>query len=170
MIFQFEWHFKLSDIPIWVTFHFEWHSILSEIPFWVTGWCLNLNDENWGGIGLSISNLCARELVSERSADLKNMHIPKLQHNTCKILNLIQLIYSIFTLYSTQFSTRFSTCFSSQFSTRFSTWFSTRFSRQFSSLFSTQLLCSLFCSLLVCIVKAVETVELSNSRSNQNQN
>ena len=56
--FNFEWIYIFSDIPFWVTFHFEWHSILSAIPFWVTGWCFNLNDENWVGIGLSISNLC----------------------------------------------------------------------------------------------------------------
>ena len=70
--FHFEWHSIFSDIPFWVTFHFEWYSILSDIPFWVTYWCLNLNDENWGGIGLSTSNLQVSESVSEsQSSDLE---------------------------------------------------------------------------------------------------
>ena len=55
--FNFEWYSILSDILFWVTFHFEWHSILCSIPIWVTGWCLHLNDENWGGIGLSRDRL-----------------------------------------------------------------------------------------------------------------
>ena len=80
VIFYFEWHSILSDMPFWVTFHFKWHFILtdtpfwvtlhlSNIPFWVTGWCLNLNDENWGGIGLSISNLCVSQSAISRSRD-----------------------------------------------------------------------------------------------------
>ena len=59
--FHFEWlsilsditfwvTFHLRNIPFWVTFHFEGYFILSDIPFWVTGLCLNLNDENCGGI------------------------------------------------------------------------------------------------------------------------
>ena len=73
--FNFEWHSILGDNPYWVPFHFEWHSILidipfewhsvkSDIPFWVIGWCLNLNDENWGGIGLSISIRCVSQWVT----------------------------------------------------------------------------------------------------------
>ena len=69
--FHFEWHSILSDIPFWVTCHFEWHSIFSDIPFWVTGWSFNLNCETWGGIGLSISNLCVSQWVSERQAELE---------------------------------------------------------------------------------------------------
>ena len=65
VIFHFEWHSFLSDSPFGVTFHFEWHSILSDIPFWVKfhfEWHsvlsdnLNLNEENWCGIGPSITN------------------------------------------------------------------------------------------------------------------
>ena len=76
LTFHVEWYSILSDIPFWVTFHLEWYSILSDIPFWVTfhfewhsiwvtDWCLNLKDENWGGIRLSISNLRVSESVSE---------------------------------------------------------------------------------------------------------
>ena len=93
--FYFEWHSLLNNIPFWVTFNFEWHSILSDIPFWVTfcfklhsilvtfhfEWhfilsdisfwvkfhfeCINLNDENWGSTGLSISNLYVSQSVSQ---------------------------------------------------------------------------------------------------------
>ena len=84
--FHFEWHFIFGDIPFWVSFQFEWHSILSDISFWVTGLCLNLNNENWGGIGLSISNL----YVSQSFSESQSLELEILAH--LKILGCINRI------------------------------------------------------------------------------